>query len=203
MTAFGNPALAAFSAQIGDELVIAQVVIRHIGSGYELRHVDDRLTDPSKLTTVRLDQMRRLAQLTADGAFRPLKAAPSLRAGWRVALQNEPELEFAIQQLYPGALADWWAARAATPPVTHYREFTNRQTGMYRITTKLTDAQAARVIQAGCHRSCCLKRRLWTVAGLDPDEPAVKSIIPCLEPCAILLELARKVVRAEQSEKPI
>jgi hypothetical protein len=39
---------------------------------------------------------------------------------------------------------------------------------------------------------------LWTVGGLSPDAPAEKSIIPCLEPCALLLEFARKAARWEQ-----
>jgi hypothetical protein len=45
-----------------------------------------------------------------------------------------------------------------------------------------------------------LKQRLWTVEGLPSDGSAAKSLIPCLEPCAILLEFARTVVRLEQNE---
>ena len=36
--------------------------------------------------------------------------------------------------------------------------------------------------------------------GLAPDESTAKSVIPCLEPCALLLEFARKAQRIEQSE---
>jgi hypothetical protein len=98
--------------------------------------------------------------------------------------------------LYPGAVADWFATQAAQPPVTSYREFTSRQTGMYRITTHLDDAAVAAVIHACCHKDFCLKRRLWTVEGAAPDAADAKSLIPCLEPCAILLEAARKAARA-------
>src|SRR4029077_3431652 len=104
-------------------------------------------------------------------------------------------------QLYPGVLADWYAARDASPPITNYREFTNRQSGMYRITTKLNDAQVSEVIEAVCDKKCCLKRRLWTVAGLELGSATQKSLIPCLEPCAILLEAARKAMRLEQQGK--
>jgi hypothetical protein len=38
------------------------------------------------------------------------------------------------------------------------------------------------------------------VEGLRPDGAAEKSLIPCLEPCAVLLEFARAVVRLEQNE---
>jgi len=39
------------------------------------------------------------------------------------------------------------------------------------------------------------------VEGLPPDPAAAKSPIPCLEPCAILLEFARKMARLEQEER--
>ena len=45
------------------------------------------------------------------------------------------------------------------------------------------------------------RSRLWTVTGLDADTCTAKSEIPCLEPCAVLLELARKASRIEQEEK--
>jgi hypothetical protein len=142
-----------------------------------------------------------LAQFTAAGAFRPLKSAPNLQSGWRLVVKDDVELGSALDQLYPGAAADWFAAQSSDPPVAHYREFTARQTGMYRITTLLTDAQAAGAARACCHPSFCLKRRIWTVNGLTPDDDAGKSLIPCLEPCALLLEFARKVMRIEQEDK--
>jgi hypothetical protein len=142
-----------------------------------------------------------MAQFTSAGAFRPLKSAPNLRRGWRVAAADETELELALSHLYPGAVADWFAARLDPPPATSYRQFTERQTGMYRITTMLSDSIAGAAIRACCHADFCLKRRLWSVQGLAPDAPEQKSVIPCLEPCAILLEFARKVARLEQEEK--
>ena len=55
------------------------------------------------------------------------------------------------------------------------------------------------MIRAGCHGKFCLKQRLWTVNGLPPDSSEEKSLIPCLEPCALLLEFARKAMRLEQA----
>ena len=40
--AVANPALEKFVAQLGPELVLAQVLIRRRSAGYELRHADDR-----------------------------------------------------------------------------------------------------------------------------------------------------------------
>src|SRR4030095_584291 len=74
-----NPALEAFIAEIGSELIIAQVMIRRSAEGFELRHVDDRELSSDKLGALRLNDVRSLAQFTACGAFRPLKSAPNLQ----------------------------------------------------------------------------------------------------------------------------
>lgn len=196
-----NPALTAFITQLGDELVFTQVLVRRVDSGFELRHAADSATPPDSLREVAIEALRELAQTTETGAFRPLKSAPNLRRGWRTSLPDERRLETALGHLYPGAIADWFSARQPELPVTHYREFTSRQTGMYRITTMLDDAQAATVIRACCDAQFCLKRRLWTVPGLEPDADGVPSAVPCLEPCAVFLEFARKAARIEQNEK--
>jgi len=196
-----NPALSAFVAGFETELIFGQVWIRRRERGFELRHVADKDCDPAALRLLGENDIRPLAQFTAGGAFRPLKSAPNLQRGWRAAPRDEETLGAALNQLYPGAVADWFAAQAPQPPVTSYRDFTGRQTGMYRITTLLDDAVAGAVIRACCHKDFCLKRRLWTVDGLPPDSLAAKSILPCLEPCAILLEFARKMARIGQEEK--
>ena len=201
MAAFQNPALKSFVASFTSDLTFAQVFIVRRDAGYELRHVADRGADDAQLRCVPLAELRLLAQSTEAGAFRPLKSAPNLRRGWRMSIASDAELQIALDQLYPGAIADWHAAQSPVPPVTHFREFTNRQTGMYRIAQMLTDAQAALVIAAGCHKNFCLKQRLWTVANFPPDQREEKSLIPCLEPCAVLLEFARKVMRIEQEAK--
>ena len=187
-----------FAAQIGNELLLAQVLIRRAGTGYELRHAADRDAAPNTLREIKLDETRNLAQYTATGEFRPLKSAPTLPRGWLLKLNDDAELAVALNMLYPGALADWFAARTPRPPVTSYRDYTNRQSGMYRVTAMLTDAQAGGVTREVCAPGACLKRRLWTIDGLEPDDPEKKSLIPCLEPCAVLLEAARKAFRATQ-----
>jgi len=202
VNAVAQPAFDRFVASLRDELVLAQVLIRRVERGYELRHQADCACAAADLRVVPIAELRGLAQGTAAGAFRPLKAAPNLPTGWRTSPANDAELETALDHLYPGAVPDWFAAQQPSPPVTHFREFTGRQTGMYRITTMLNDAQASQVTRACCHRRFCLKRRLWTVGRLAADAAEEKSIIPCLEPCAVLLEFARKAMRLEQEDKP-
>jgi hypothetical protein len=203
-TASINPALEAFASQITSELVIAQVLLRRQPDGWQLRHTTDRLVAEAALKEVDLTGLRDLAQFTQSGSFRPLKSAPNLRSGWKTNIGSLADLGMALNYFYPGFLADWYAihcrkSEGAPFSITHYREFTGRQTGMYRITQQLTDSQAAITIRACCHPRFCLKQRLWTVGGQAPDQAETKSLIPCLEPCAVMLEFTRTVARLEQS----
>jgi hypothetical protein len=184
---------------MGAEFLWGQVIIRQDGNGFALRHLSDKDRSEEDLETV--EDLRKIAMHRSDGAFRPLKSAPNVRPGWHAKAKDISGLEAALNHLYPGSIADWFAARATEPPVTNYREFTNRQSGMYRTTQMLNDAQAANVIKACCLPRLCLKQRIWTVSGLKRDPTETKSAIPCLEPCAVLLEFARKAMRIEQEEK--
>jgi hypothetical protein len=196
-----NPALQAFTSSITQEKLWAQVLIQSAGHTFSVRHIADRDLPLDKLRRLSVPDLRKLAMHTASGQFRPLRSSPDLPRGWTLSCNTPDELWRALQELYPGSIPDWFAAQSSNPPITHYRDFTNRQTGMYRITQLLTDDQAANVARAACHSRFCLKQRLWTVPGLASDSSAEKSTIPCLEPCAILLELARKTARIEQEDK--
>ena len=201
MTASANPAIDAFIRQLGTEIVWGEVLIRSSGTEFTLRHVTDADLDETQLNRISIAEARQVAMFNPAGLFRPLRSSPDLAAGWLLVCFEASELWRALQEIYPGAVADWFAVQSGRPPITHYREFTNRQSGMYRITQLLTDEQAANVTRAACHQRFCLKQRLWTVDALEPDAPGSKSAIPCLEPCAVLLELARKAARIEQEEK--
>ena len=191
-----NPALEALVASVAPALVFGQVWLQRGGGEFVLQHEADRGVENLRLITVQ--DLRELAQFTERGAFRPLKSAPTLRRGWQCVARDEAELDTALRHLYPGGVADWFAARQEPPPAISYRAFTARQTGMYRITAMLDDAQAALVARAGCHRNFCLKRRLWAVEGLPSESVVEKSELACLEPCAVLMEFARAVMRIEQ-----
>jgi len=197
-----NPDMRAFLAALDTEIVFGQVVVRRLESGFELRHESDRAAAPETLAMLVGTELRAWAQSAVGGAFRPLKSAPNLRPGWRAVAVDAAALELLLHYVYPGAVPDWFAAQSPHPPVTCYRQFTARQTGMYRITTMLRDDIAGAAIRACCHVDFCLKRRLWSVEGLEPDAAGLKSIIPCLEPCALMLEFARNVARLEQNTAP-
>jgi hypothetical protein len=86
--------------------------------------------------------------------------------------------------------------------VTNFREFAVRQSGVYHRVDSVSDRDAACVVRACCAPEFCLKRRLWSVAGLDPDPARAKSLIPCLEPCALLLDLARVAAETGSAAGP-
>ena len=139
MAEYPNPALIAFLGRMGEELLWAEVLIRRVKEGFELRHVADREVEKTRLNTVTSLELRELTKNNVRGQFRPLKAAPDLRAGWVVFCNRGEELEFALNLVYPNSVADWYFAGLDAPPVIDYRQFTGRQSGMYRITQRLTD----------------------------------------------------------------
>lgn len=183
---------------MGNQPRLAEVVIRRRSPGFLLCHHEDVGTSEEHLVVLAPEALREWSQTNRVGAFRPNRTSPGLRRGWKSEPTTEGELETALEGLYPGAVADWYAVQSGTATVTSFREFVERQTGMYRRVSELEDPQAVRIVQAACETGSCLRQRLWTVSDLPPDGPGEKSVIPCLEPCALLLEFAR---RAQQMEK--
>lgn len=193
-----SPAIRWLLDRHPDSFVFGQVYVGRDGDRFCLRSIADRDRPAESLQELPVRALRQLAQFDGRGEFRPLKSAPDLRSGWLCFALGEEQLEFALDQLYPGGVVDAWAARVDPPPVTQYRDFVGRQTGMYRVAQNLTDADVSEVIRASCGVRQCLKRRCWTVDGVREDSPDTKSEIACLEPCALFLECARRAARLAQ-----
>ena len=185
-------ALQAWLAEFGSGKPWGQVRRIDAGDGHELRHVLDESTDGSMLSELTPEGVREWADEAEGGVFRPLKGAPTLRRGWRCRMEDDASLEWVLNQLYPGALADWWAERSGLDRVTPFQEYAARQTGMYRSVRALDAAGAQRVSRACCDVKFCLKRPLWSVGAGETAGGPGKSDIPCWEPCAVALELARR-----------
>ena len=201
MERYVNPQISTFRAQLQKPVRFLQIEVREEPHGFLLCHFDDRERPLEELQELTLDELAPWADTTVQGTFRPNKAAPSLRPGWRCHPADEADLAWALDQLYPGALADWYAWETGTARVTSFREFMARQTGMYRGTQSLTDAQADQVAEAGCSSFLCARRRCWPTPGLGVAPVTTTSSVPCLEPCALLLEFARWTAR--QSREPL
>jgi hypothetical protein len=135
-----NPALNAFLDRLAIEQVFGQVLVSRSGTGFELRHVEDRTVEGLNRCSVK--ELRAVAQFTTGGAFRPLKSAPTLRRGWLWAAPDPSALAQALDTLYPGALADWFSAGQRESSVTDFRSFMERQTGMYRTAAMLSGGKS-------------------------------------------------------------
>ena len=186
---------------------MGQILIARRGAGWELRHEADAGLDglPAHRGTA---AARALANLDECGAFRPLKTAPNLRRGWAFLADDLVALRKALDAFYPGMIGVWLARGANELIPVPLRETLGRQSGMYRVTQKITDDEAQGLIARTCDpRTGCIKTILWQIApglpitSLPPEKfvPPAPGKLPlyCHEACNILVAGARKVVKGE------
>jgi len=199
-----NQALRAWLEAGGRE--IGEIHIESADDGFTLRHCgDDSRADLKSFTGA--EAARELAHYDDAGAFRPLKTAPDLRHGWRLTVADLADLRRALDYFYPAMTAVWLSHTRGDLRVVPLRETLDRQTGMYRVTQKITDDQAQRLVGDFCRSDGgCLKRILWPLAPGCPITtlPAEKfssdgafGILPllCHEACNLLVAKAREVVK--------
>lgn len=194
---FVHPAVHEFLGAFPSGTVVGEVSVRPAGTGWELRHVADAHLPGEHLRPIAREHLRALAESTASGVFRPLKSAPSLASGWRCEVGTPAELGRALDDLYPTALSDWSAHRHGTASSIAAREFLARQTGRYGRVRGLGDEEIREVAGACCDSRLCLRRPQWR-GGSHPVAVGAGGLeIPCLEPCAVFLELAGHAARAD------
>lgn len=179
------------------EFLIGQV---KCSAGFRLQHVDD----PQPTTVYRdPEAARAIALFTDSGEYRPLKTAPNLRTGWALQLASLSEIHLALDHLYPAAIGNAIAYLHGKLNPTPLRETLNRQSGMYAITKKLRDDEAAPLIEQTCSRGACLNRLLWQIEeGLpspltenSPSPPHNEIPLLCTEACCLLVGAARTTVK--------
>jgi sirohydrochlorin cobaltochelatase len=192
-------ALEAGATRMGEILITGH---------YELRHHLDADADAAALTASSDPSAARdIALYDADGNYRPLRTAPTLKRGWRLTLATMGQLHDALDTFYPAMLAARLAFVEHRLRVTPLRETLNRQSGMYAITRKITDPQADALIGAQCCSTTgCLKTILWSIAPGVPvtslpadkfqpaSDPATIPLL-CAEACNLLVARAREVVK--------
>ena len=191
-------------------------VTRHEQSAYVVCHRDDAERSEWRTYTDAEDGAK-IARYDDAGKYRPLKTAPNLQHGWRMILTGEQEVRLALELFYPGRLAAysaWVGARLRTTPL---RETLERQSGMYRIAAKITEAQADRLVHDFCRSDGgCLRTIVWKrdAKGTPPSVrlPTTKykaefdqtgrgeDALPmfCQEACSLLVAQAREVVKSTQ-----
>lgn len=181
-------------------------------TGYRLYHWADRNSLGEARVYHSPEDARQIAKYDSAGAYRPLKGAPNLPMGWLIELTNIDALKTALDFFYPAAIATWLAYQAGTAHPVCLRQTLNRQTGMYRITRKLSDDRAENLVKEACRSDTrCLRTILWGMVENRPPNflPSSKSdpsfdqagqkraALPflCLEACNLLVATARNTMK--------
>lgn len=186
---------------------IGEVAITRNPNQFELRHVEDSGREDLR-TFARAEDARALANLDDLGLFRPLKTAPNLAHGWRLLIADMAGLRQALEYFYPAMLGVQASAQQGELTPVSLRTTLGRQSGMYRVTQRLTNAQADTMIGSFCRTDGgCLKTILWQIADgvpitlLPPEKfspPSSTNEWPllCHEACNLLVAEARKIVKS-------
>jgi sirohydrochlorin cobaltochelatase len=215
----------ALEAALTDRCCVGQILIQKTKGGFVLLHRDDEARDD--LATCRnAEEAIEIAKYDDAGNYRPLKTAPNLRHNWRLTVRTLEELKRALDYLYPGRLAVFAAWKTGQLRTTNLRDTLDRQSGMYRVAAKISDAQIDDTAGDFCRSDGgCLRTILWkrdqsgTIASTklakEKFEPACDqakassgpgSTIPatmipllCQEACNLLVAECRKVVKGESA----
>jgi sirohydrochlorin cobaltochelatase len=204
---------------------VGEISIRRIsGGGFILSHRDDEGRDDLQRFH-NPEEAAEIARYDNAGKYRPLKTAPNLRPGWRLELVDLTELRRALDYFYPGRLAMFAAWKENRLTTTPLRKTLTRQSGMYRVASKISDEQVNDLVGNFCRSNGgCLRAILWKrdeggavpSTKLPPDKfdahgqglswgsatPATTApVIPllCQEACSLLVAECRKVVKGESA----
>jgi sirohydrochlorin cobaltochelatase len=199
-----------------------QILVRKTGDDFVLCHRDDRARDDLEIFQDPEDAIK-IAKYDDAGKYRPLKTAPNLRHGWRMEFGTREELKRALDHFYPGRLAVFVGWKTGHLRTTALRETLERQSGMYRIAAKISDAQIDDLVADFCRSNGgCLRAILWKrdrhgaiastklptqkfdpaldqVQALGRPGSATLATVPllCQEACNLLVAACRKVVKTE------
>jgi sirohydrochlorin cobaltochelatase len=182
---------------------IGEIVLTRLPNGaWELRNAHDMGRLDLAVHTAP-ESTRHIAQFDPAGKYRPLKTAPNLARGWSLVLDETRAVQRALSYFYPAMIGLWQNHRLGRVEPVFLRETLGRQSGMYRITQKVTDEEARITIDTFC--SGCLKHRLWEIETRNPDPiREIPGEIPliCHEACNLLVAEIRKVVKGTASPQP-
>src|SRR5207249_792226 len=201
-----------------------EIFVQKTTSGrFVLSHRNDESVDHLQTFRNAQDAIE-IAKYDDSGNYRPLKTAPNLRHGWRLELDTLEELRCALDYFYPGRLAIFAAWKRDRPQTTPLRETLDRQSGMYRVAAKISDAQIDDLVADFCpSNGGCLRTILWkrdalgTIASTKlptekfdpacdqasalnpPGTPTATVPLLCQEACNLLVAECRKMVKRESA----
>lgn len=157
---------------------------------YELRHESDAERAADELRPIDPVELTEIARSDANGEYRPLRGAPTLQRGWRLAADADAIVR-AIDDVYPASVANWDRARTDELEPIHFSEMAKRQTGHLEALTEATPDSVSEAVREHCQD--CLKRRCWgfeEAGDLDPG-PTGDDRLVCPEACAVVQSAVR------------
>jgi sirohydrochlorin cobaltochelatase len=138
-----------------------QILVRKTADHFVLCHRDDETHNDLEIFQDPEDAIE-IARYDDAGNYRALKTAPNLRHAWRMELRTSDGLKHALDHFYPGRVAifvEWQRGQLRTTPLL---ETLDRQSGMYRIAAKISDAQINDLVADFCRSNGgCLRTILW------------------------------------------
>ena len=151
---------------------LGELVVREIEPGrFLIRHWKDDESPRNLVVETAAIAVLEIVRYDEQGNYRPLKGAPNLRTGWELRLESVAEVRQAIDYFYPGAFSTWLAFNRGEITPVDLRQTLTRQTGMYRVTQRLTGFQAEDLAGRFCQsHSGCLRTILWTIDGKAPEK---------------------------------
>lgn len=176
-----------------------ELVLRHCESGaFSARHIRNSESDEGLSPVDSVSELRELAKYTAEGDYRPLKTAPTLKCGWITSTDCAKEFLNRLDAIYPGVFATWIAYEKEEIDPIPLRETLDRQTGMYRFAGTITTQMANRIMRELCSPGC-IRKIAWPIDGSCPVSrlKAGRRSIPviCTEACTFAVSEARELAR--------
>ncbi len=135
--------------------------------------------DGSELIT-RITHLAALRQSVREKPFRSLATADDLPRGWRIEAGRPERLHAIVETIYPGAVAEWAAARNGRLDVNSLPATARRQVGMFRPLATLSDEDQSSLVGQVCAH--CVGEPLWHNAGASHKLDHLGRLA-CPEPC--------------------
>ncbi len=146
------------------------------------------------------DAIRSFVSQDATGRYRPLAGARSLPSDWQVVCDAESELTAVVDVIYPLAPSHIEQWRGGTLRLVSLDVVLARQTARYAVSNDLTPAGRAAAVESLCSR--CVKQPVWLHPSAPPPVDAPLQVIPCPEPCSVLVSLCREAALWEKNMPP-
>ena len=167
--------------------------------GYRAIHRSDQMFEAGMLSRLEtVPAAREWSKYCVEGNYRPLKTAPSLRAGFVIQESDIDTFYQMIDAIYPAVFATAVRYFLGDIEPVSLRKTLDRQTGMYQFAKNITDNQANQIMRELCARGC-VRKIAWPIdkSCAFSRLPEIKrNITPvCTEACTFAVSEARRLAR--------